>query len=66
MKTKIVVFFFFFSSILLGQTKVGGKVVDEFGDPVAFANVLFKIQKKVLSQMRMGIFILNLKKIIPL
>jgi len=46
MKTKIVVFFFFFSSILLGQTKVGGKVVDEFGDPVAFANVLFKNSKE--------------------
>lgn len=46
MKTKIVVFFFFFSSILLGQTKVGGKVVDEFGDPVAFANVIFKNSKE--------------------
>ncbi|RTL13522.1 MAG: carboxypeptidase-like regulatory domain-containing protein [Flavobacteriaceae bacterium] len=46
MKTKIVVFFFFFSSMLLGQTKVGGKVVDEFGDPVAFANVIFKNSKE--------------------
>ena len=30
----------------MGQTKVGGKVVDEFGDPVAFANVLFKNSKE--------------------
>lgn len=32
--------------MLLGQTKVGGKVVDEFGDPVAFANVIFKNSKE--------------------
>lgn len=30
----------------MGQTKVGGKVVDEFGDPVAFANVIFKNSKE--------------------
>ncbi|MFD2891917.1 DUF5686 family protein [Flavobacterium chuncheonense] len=38
--------FLFFSSFLLGQTKVGGKVTDEFGDPVAFANVVFKDSKE--------------------
>jgi hypothetical protein len=43
MKTKIVLFFLFLSSIVIGQTKVGGKVTDEFGDPVAFANVIFTI-----------------------
>ena len=31
-----------FSTPLFSQTKVGGKVVDQNGDPVAFANVLFK------------------------
>ena len=46
MKTKIVLFFLFFSAALLGQTKVGGKVVDDFGDPVAFANVIFKNSKE--------------------
>jgi hypothetical protein len=46
MKTKIVLFFLFVSSVLLGQTKVGGKVTDEFGDPVAFANVIFKNSKE--------------------
>jgi hypothetical protein len=46
MKTKIVVFFLFVSSILLGQTKVGGKVTDEFDEPIAFANVIFKNSKE--------------------
>ncbi|MBE9576101.1 DUF5686 and carboxypeptidase-like regulatory domain-containing protein [Flavobacterium proteolyticum] len=46
MKTKIVLFFLFLSSIVIGQTKVGGKVTDEFGDPVAFANVIFKNSKE--------------------
>ena len=39
---KIFLFFFLFSSVLLSQTKVGGKVIDETGEPVAFANVIFK------------------------
>ncbi len=38
--------FFLFSISLLGQTKVGGKVYDEFGDPLAFANVIFKNSKE--------------------
>ncbi|TXI63137.1 MAG: carboxypeptidase-like regulatory domain-containing protein, partial [Flavobacterium sp.] len=46
MKTKIILFFLFFSATILGQTKVGGKVVDDFGDPVAFANVIFKNSKE--------------------
>ncbi len=33
---------FFSCYTLLAQTKVGGKVVDENGDPIAFANVMFK------------------------
>ncbi len=39
---KIFLFFFLFSSVLLSQTKVGGKVIDETGEPVAFANIIFK------------------------
>ncbi|WP_073582206.1 DUF5686 and carboxypeptidase-like regulatory domain-containing protein [Flavobacterium cucumis] len=46
MKTKIVLFFFFLSISVLGQTKVGGKVMDEFGEPIAFANVIFKNSKE--------------------
>ncbi len=46
MKTKIIVFFLLFSATILGQTKVGGKVVDDFGDPIAFANVVFKNSKE--------------------
>ena len=46
MKTKIVLLFLFVSSVLLGQTKVGGKVTDEFNEPIAFANVIFKNSKE--------------------
>ena len=46
MKTKILLFFLFLSATIIGQTKVGGKVVDDFGDPVAFANVVFKNSKE--------------------
>jgi len=46
MKTKIVIFFLFISAFLFGQTKVGGKVSDEFGEPIAFANVIFKNSKE--------------------
>lgn len=46
MKKKIVLFFLFLSSIIVGQTKVGGKVTDEYGDPIAFANVVFKNSKE--------------------
>ena len=31
----------FFGTTLYAQTKVGGVVLDEFGDPIAFANVFF-------------------------
>lgn len=46
MKTKIVVFFLFINAVLFGQTKVGGKVTDEFNEPIAFANVIFKNSKE--------------------
>ena len=46
MKAKFVILFLFLSAIVVGQTKVGGRVVDEFGDPVAFANVIFKNSKE--------------------
>ena len=31
-----------FTTSFFAQTKVGGKVVDEFDEPIAFANVFFK------------------------
>ncbi|UGS23993.1 DUF5686 and carboxypeptidase-like regulatory domain-containing protein [Flavobacterium channae] len=46
MKTKIVVFFLFLNAVLFAQTKVGGKVVDELNEPIAFANVIFKNSKE--------------------
>jgi len=42
MKNFLFPFFLLFSLALLSQTKVGGKVIDETGEPVAFANVIFK------------------------
>src|SRR6056297_2832345 len=39
----IGIFFMFFCTVWVSaQTKVGGIVVDEAGEPVAFANILFK------------------------
>ncbi|KIX21635.1 membrane protein [Flavobacterium sp. 316] len=39
---KIFYLFVFFSFLGVAQTKVGGKVVDEFNEPIPFANVIFK------------------------
>lgn len=39
---KIFFLFIFFSFVGVAQTKVGGKVVDEFDEPIPFANVIFK------------------------
>ncbi len=43
---KKILFFLFFSVVTFAQTKVGGKVLDEFDEPVAFANVVFKNSKE--------------------
>lgn len=42
MRQHLLLFLLFFTVIALGQTKVSGVVKDEFGEPVAFANVVFK------------------------
>ncbi len=42
MKQTLFALFILFSIVLNAQTKVGGIVVDEAGEPVAFANILFK------------------------
>lgn len=42
---KKIIFFLLISITAFSQTKVGGKVVDDFGEPIAFANVLFKNSK---------------------
>jgi len=46
MKFKFLLILLFITSAILGQTKVGGKVLDEFNDPIAFANVIFKNSKE--------------------
>ncbi len=50
------VLFFLISILVVAQTKVGGKVVDEFGDPIAFANVVFKNSKEGVITNENGIF----------
>ncbi|MGF1559589.1 MAG: DUF5686 family protein [Flavobacteriaceae bacterium] len=42
MKYLLFAIILFVSIFATAQTKVGGMVVDEFGEPVAFANVVFK------------------------
>ncbi|WP_350285048.1 DUF5686 family protein [uncultured Croceitalea sp.] len=42
MKKFLLPFIFLIVSIAFAQTKVGGKVVDDFGNPVAFANIIFE------------------------
>lgn len=43
--------------ILFGQTKVGGVVVDASGEPIAFANVLFKNSSEGTITNDNGVFI---------
>lgn len=42
MRNFLLLFILFSSFVALGQTKVSGVVKDEYGEPVAFANVIFK------------------------
>ena len=42
MKQILLYFPLLFSIALFSQTKISGEVIDEFGEPVAFANVIFK------------------------
>lgn len=46
MKNKLLFFFLILSATIFAQTKVGGNVVDEFNEPIAFANVIFKNSKE--------------------
>jgi hypothetical protein len=42
MKNILLFFLLIITTNLFSQTKVGGKVIDEFNEPIAFANVFFK------------------------
>ena len=46
MKYRFLYLLIFIASSIIAQTKVGGKVVDEFNEPIAFANVIFKNSKE--------------------
>jgi hypothetical protein len=43
---KIILLLFIYTTTLFSQTKVGGKVIDEFDEPISFANVIFKNSKE--------------------
>jgi len=43
---KIIFLLFICSTSIFSQTKVGGKVINEFDEPVSFANVVFKNSKE--------------------
>jgi hypothetical protein len=47
---------------VFSQTKVGGKVVDEFDEPVAFANVIFKNSKEGVITDENGVFYFESKE----
>lgn len=66
MKTNILIFFLFLSATIIGQTKVGGKVVDDFGDPIAFANVVFKNSKEGVITDENGNFYFESKENYPI
>lgn len=42
MKSFVTLFIFLFCLVLQAQTKISGVVLDTYGEPVAFANVIFK------------------------
>ncbi|MBX2829403.1 MAG: DUF5686 and carboxypeptidase regulatory-like domain-containing protein [Flavobacteriaceae bacterium] len=42
MRQTLLFFSLLFTTIVFSQTKVSGEVKDEYGEPVAFANVIFK------------------------
>ncbi len=41
MKQCIILFFILFTSISWGQTKIGGHIIDEQGQPIPYANIIF-------------------------
>ena len=56
MRKKLVLFTLFFATIALGQTKVGGKVVDKKGESIPFASVFFKDSREGVITDENGIF----------
>ncbi|AVR45464.1 hypothetical protein C7S20_09385 [Christiangramia fulva] len=64
MKKKSLLFsiFFFFSILVFSQTKVGGVVKDIAGEPVPFANVVFKHSTEGTTTDEIGEFYLQSEK----
>jgi len=62
MKYRFLYFLIFVTSSIFAQTKVGGKVVDEFNEPVAFANVIFKNSKEGVITDENGVFYFESKE----
>ena len=59
MKNLNLFFFFIFSTITIAQTKVRGYVFDEFNEPVAYANIIFKGSIEGTSTDENGLFYLE-------
>ncbi|MFB9056162.1 DUF5686 family protein [Mariniflexile ostreae] len=66
MKLRILIAFFFFGAwSLISQTKVSGYVFDEFDEPVAYANVIFKGSTEGTITNEQGKFYLESKSTWP-
>ena len=60
MKFRLTVFFFLVAIVLSwGQSKVGGHIFDGNGDPVAFANIVFKSSSEGTTSNENGRFYLE-------
>ena len=59
MKSLLALLLLLFPLYAIGQTKVGGIVVDIEGDPVAFANVVFKNSTEGTVTNQDGLFYLE-------
>lgn len=65
MKYKILFLFLIISNLLFAQTKVKGIIVDEFENPIAFANVIFKNSTKGTVSDENGKFYLEAEETYP-
>ena len=54
MKRLLLPLLLLFAFVATAQSKVGGSVIDENNDPVAFANILFKNSYEVRFRMMDG------------
>ena len=63
MRNFLLILFLAISLLSFAQTKVSGEVIDDFGDPIAFANVFFQNSTEGTITNENGRFYLELKTI---